>query len=90
MPRHLNESDHRSMGPIEEVDRCEECCQVCPNCGKLFERVTGIRKSEFKGILTKSGELQLDGNPGEDDILEICCPECGSKLEVEKYVKEVV
>lgn len=89
VPHHLNEDEHRSIGPIEVVERCEECCLVCSNCGKLFEQVIGIRKPKFKGILTKSGELQVINNP-RYDILEIHCGECGGKLEVEKYIKEVV
>lgn len=90
VPRQLNENEHRSYGPIEEVERCEECCQVCPNCGKLFDRVKGTRKADFEGTLNGSGELKLDDDPEDDDILEIHCAECGGKFEVEKYVKEIV
>jgi hypothetical protein len=89
IPQHYEAKEYIA-GPVEEVERCEECCPVCPNCGRLFERVTGIRKAEFKGTLTKSGELELDNNPGEDDILEIRCAECGGMLDIDRYVKEII
>ena len=87
--RQLNENKQRTIGAIEEVKKCEECCIVCPNCGKLVERVKGIRKMEFEGSLTKSGDLKLDDEPGKDDILEIYCAEREGKLEVGNCVKEV-
>lgn len=90
VPRHLNENEHRTMGLVEQVERCEECCIVCPRCGNLIEWVKGARKIQFKGTLSKSGELRLDDNPIGDDILEIYCNECEGRLETEKDVKELV
>lgn len=66
-------------GSVEEVERRDECCLLCPNCQKFIKRVKGTSKVEFEGILTKSGKLQSDNDPMEDNILE-----------VDKYVKEVM
>jgi len=90
IPRQLENHDECVAGPIDEVEKCDECCPLCPHCGKLFDRVKGVRRISYSGTLTKSGELTLDEDELEDNIIEICCAECGTRLPVEKYLKEIL
>jgi len=90
IPKYLENHDECVAGPVEDVEKCEECCSLCPYCRKLFDGGKGIRRISFSGTLTKSGELTLDEDELEDNIIEICCAECGARLPVEKYLKEVV
>jgi len=90
IPNQLDNHDECVAGPIEEVEKCDECCPLCPHCGKLFDRVKGVRRIKFDGTLTKNGELTLDEDELEDSTIEICCAECGARLPVEKYLKEIL
>jgi len=90
IPQRLANHDGCIAGPVEEADKCEECCSLCPHCGELFDRVKGVRRIKFDGTLTKDGELTLDEDELEDNIIEISCAECGVRLPVEKYLKELL
>jgi len=90
MPRNLETLDEYVAGPIEEVEKCVECSPVCPSCGKLFDRVKGVRRIKFDGTLTKSGELTFDEDSEDDNVVELCCADCGANLSVKDYLKEIV
>jgi len=89
IPRQLENHDECVAGPIEEVEKCDECCPLCPDCGKLFDRVKGVRRVKFDGTLTKNGELILDEDK-DGDVVELFCIECGAKLPVNDYLKEII